>query len=560
MNFGLGDDEKKALSSIYEIDPLVIKQIEERREKTSAAENTIKNILETAPTAPPPPSLAEDPTDQILNNANYDYELKDRQLESLLDSLSLLDVSIDKTDEVIQKLDNKALLLIKEINDAINSVKKAYNNEINIGCKSDLTWKYLGSSTRYNPITMLNEVFTFYKVVKDSSYKITTPYYGIKYYRKPINRDYGFTIVSEVRGSISAGSSTLGIVSIGGTVGIKTGDEVTDNLVAPQAFLIGNLPTVVGFGTTNIVGLTTTISGNVSLGSSIIAHTGIGTTGDIYVGNYVINDDVFDSDTKVVGFGTTTSTIEYSDGTSIITSTVIVNSIILDKNSIGFGTNIEIGFGTFATYPSVKLSQSSNLTLENELFTFIRQELDLTANFNYTSNPIDPITIGIIDNSTVGVGHKALLVNNGSSSKTTQWRQVANEPEPSVGANSAVYYDGDEQWPYAFGYAEEGERYVFDGFTSPGYTSVSPTGIGTSVCVSYAASITTAETNLQTIINKNLPVIQKYISAASVLRKFRDRDELTAWGYLQSASHTRGEMDSLGTDIKTLNSIDFKSL
>jgi hypothetical protein len=560
MNFGLSDGERKQLNSIYEIDPSVLKNIEERRQKATAAENTIKNILETAPTAPPLPSPADDQTDVILNNANYNYELKNRQLESLLDSLSLLDVSIDKTDEVIQKLDKKSLPLIQEINDAINLVKNRYDSQINVGCKSNLIWRYLGSSTRYNPITMLEEVFTYYKVVKDSSDRITTPYYGIKYYRKPVNRDYGFTIVSEVQGSISAGSSTLGIVSIGGTIGIKTGDEVTDNLVSPQAFLIGNLPTVVGFGTTNIIGLTTTVSGNVSLGSSIIALTGIGTTGDIYIGNYVINDTVFDADTKVVGFNTTTSTITYSDGVSTLTATVIVDSIILDKNSIGIGTNIEIGFGTYSTYPSVELSESSNLTLDNELFTFIRQDLDLTTNFNYTSNPIDPITIGIIDNSTVGVGHKANVVNNGSSSKTTQWRQITNDPEPSVGAGSAVYYDGDEEWPYAFGYAEEGERYVFDEFTSPSYTSVSPTGIGTSVCVSYAASITAAETNLQNIINRNLPVIQKYVSAASVLRKFRDKDEMTAWGYLQSASHARGEMDSLNTDIETLKDIDFKSL
>ena len=43
-------------------------------------------------------------TIQIVNNANYDIKLKNSQLKTVLNLLSLLDVSIDKVDEIIRKI------------------------------------------------------------------------------------------------------------------------------------------------------------------------------------------------------------------------------------------------------------------------------------------------------------------------------------------------------------------------------------------------------------------------------------------------------------------------
>jgi hypothetical protein len=552
------------INSNYQIDPSVFRDIETRRQNSEGAANSIKTILENSPSPPPTLENSNSTTDQIINNINYKYTLNDRQLKSILDLLSLTDVSIDNISKVIQNLDSKTVDLINELNGAINAVTTAYAARITIGCRSDLIWNNIGISTGKSQLTGAAVTFSNYTVIKNPSQKVTTNYYGLKYYQKPSNREYGFNIISEVSGSIAAGSQTLAVVGTGSTSGIQIGDEITDNLNTPIAFNIGNLPKVVGFGSTSILGITTSIYGSVSLGSTIIATSGIGSTGNISIGNYVSNIDVYTADTQVVGFGTTVVIINYNNNGISSTTNVIVPSVILNKVSISSITNGNFGFSTYTEYQALRLSAPSNLNINDEIFTVIRNTEDISQNFNYTNNPLDPITIGIMDKSRVGTGHEIEVINNGNTSGPYQWRQILDNPEPLVGASSTFHYIGISSWPYdaVNGYAEEGEVYKFTESTNPTYTSTSPTGLSTNgaICNSYTQNITIAETNLQTIINNNLPEIQRLISTVLPLRKQRDTDELQAWAYLQSASYLRGEINNLKSDINSLSSFDYNSL
>lgn len=544
------------INSNNQIDPSVFREIEQRRQNSEASTSSIKDILQNAPSAPPLPKKTDSTTDQIINNSNYEYTLKVRELDSILDLLSLSDASIDKTSELITKIDSKALVLVNEINDAINAVNAAYQARISIGCRSNLIWSDLGISTAYDALTGTAVTYSNYQVIKDPSQKVITNYYGIKYYQKPSNRDYGFNIISEFEGSILVGSQNLAVIGTGSTLGIQIGDEITDNLNTPIAFNIGSLPKVVGFGVTSLLGITTSISGNVSLGSSVIAYTGVGSTGNISIGNYVSNIDVFDSDTQVVGFGTTV--------TKIMSTNVVVPSIKVSKVSISSVTNSSFGFSTYTEYQAINLSEPSNITIDGGVFTVIRNTEDITQNFSYTDSPLDPVTIGIIDTQRIGSGNEIGIVNNGESPGPSQWRKILNDPEPSIGAGTTTHYVGISSWPYDIlvGYATEGHIYNFAEYAAPAYTSISPTGLSTNgaTCNSYTTNITTAESNLQNIIDTNLPEIQRLISASLPLRKYKDGNELKAWSYLQSASYLRSEMSNIQSDINSLESFDYNSL
>ena len=563
MKIKLDKSIEDTIDSNYKIAPSVFREIEQRRQSAEIAQNSISTILNDAPTKPSDPEKSSSITTQLINDANYQYKLNENQLKSVLDLLSLLDVSIDKIDDIIKKLDIKALPLIDEINVAIKNVELAYNKVIESGCKSNLIWSRIPNTSWYDAITG-SKTISNYEVIKDPAQRELLKYYGIKYYQKPLNRDYGYTIISEFDASILVGSYNLAVLGAGGTIGIQTGDEITDNINSPEAFNIGSLPTVVGFGTTNILGITTTIVGNISIGSSTISYTGIGSTENILIGNYVINPDVFTSDTQVIGFNTTTTIITYTDigSSTSITTSIVVPGIALSKVSIGSITNGSIGFGTYSEYESIILSNPSNLTIDNQLFTAIRKDADITTNFNYTNTPIDPIMVGIINYQRVGIGHKAQLVNNEYNPGPAKWREVLGKPEPKIGAGTLTYYTGVQSWPYnpVIGYASEDTIYSFSGVGTPSYTSISPTGISSSTCVSYASSIIAVEDELQRIINKNVPQIEKFITASLPLRSSRDGEESKAWSYLQSASYLRSKMNELQSNIDALKSFDYNSL
>lgn len=553
-----------AIDSNYQIEPSVFREIEQRRQSSEAAQNSTTNTLQDAPTKPVPPEKSSNASTQIINDANYDIKLDNTQLKVILDSLLLLDVSIDKIDEVIKKLDVKALPLIDEINTAVKKLEQAHSKIIESGCKSNLIWSFIGSTSWIDQITLGQQSASTYEVVKDPTQIEFLRYYGIRYYQKPSNRDYGFNIISEFNGSILVGSHNLTVLAIGATTGLTIGDEITDNLSSPEAFNVGSLPTIVGFGVTSILGITTTIRGNVTLGSNTIEYVGIGLTENILIGDYVVNIDLFESDTQVIGFGTTTTIITYNDiGTSTFISTsIVVPGVILNKVSIGSKTNSYFNFGSYIEYNSINLSSPSNVTLNNHLFTAIRKTEDIATNFDYTNSPIDPITVGIINNQRIGLGNKTQLVNNQSNPGPAQWRQVLGESEPNVGAGTTSYYTGQELWPYnvLVGYALEGTIHNFSGIAIPSYTSISPTGVSNSTCTSYMLAITAAENNLQNIINKNVPQIETLISASIPLRKSRDKYESQAWAYLQSASYLRSETSNLQPDIDSLNNFDYNSL
>ena len=218
---------------------------------------------------------------------------------AILRMLALKDIKIDAIDEMIVNIDKAIPGLLKNINDNVLPVRQAYDARINNGCRSDITWEIQQVTEDDDGAEVV-----VYEVVKNNT-RNQVNYYGQKYYRKPSNRDYGANIITEITGNVKqepgSGISTVAVISVGGTEGIKVGDIVTDNLDFPEIFPIGGLPRVTGFGTTTVLGITTTIQGNIGVGSDFFVAVGAGSTLAVAVGAAVSMFNVLPEGTTVIG-------------------------------------------------------------------------------------------------------------------------------------------------------------------------------------------------------------------------------------------------------------------
>jgi len=522
------------------------------------------------------------------------------EVQMIKDQLTLMDVRIDRYDTIIGNIDKQIIPLINEINVAIASVKTAYDNRITAKCKNNLYWE-LTSTQSYSGRFSVQEII--YTCKKNPSVGINSGYYGAKYYRRPQNQDYGSNIVREFLGTIGSGSTVLSVFGIIGTQNISVGDNIVDNIDSPVIFSSANLPTIVGFGTTSIAGVTTDFGGSVSSGSTIIANVGVGSTVGINTGDSITLSGILTTATTVVGFGTTTITVNNvwnsSTGTFITTSAT-AKSLIISLPAVGTGTGT-FKVGALVTYPTLILNTSAQIAGNNTNFTNIRTTQTDSTTFDYSNNPIDPVTIGIMDSGTIGLGHKLVRVNNGSPIGPFQWQEVMTSefasksdsqlndsekylrttyPEPSCGASYAQYYPGDTSWPtissYGYNisgtrtsssssYAQEGDTVVVGfGLTIPfdiGTTSTKPPGAASnSDCTNiYDAAITAAEASRNTIIAKNLPIIDSLINASSPLRDMRNTMESRAFAMLQGRVYGDTEVNKLKANVKILQTTDYRS-
>ena len=545
-------------------------------------------------------------TAKIIADQQKEIDRKLAEVEMIKDQLTIMDVKIDRFDVLIQNIDREIIPLAEEINVAIGSVKTAYDARITDGCKSDLYWELIGTK-EYDWFGFgVRQYDLIYQCNKNPNVRIDYGKYGAKYYRKPQNQDYGANIVKEFLGTISIGSTSLAILSNDGTSELQVGDTITDNVDNPTVFSSANLPSIVGFGTTAIVGSSTQFSGTISFGSTIIASTGIGTTGNINIGDTISLSSVLAFNTKVAGIGTTTATQTVWNPNyggagvgSMISTSVSVSSLIVSVAAIGSTTNGTFAVGILSTFPSVILSGGSIKEATNTNFTDIRTTQTEATTFDYSNNPIDPVTVGIMGNDTLGLGHKLVRVYDTSLVGPFQWKEVMtssfadkteaqlNEderylrstyPEPACGAGYARYYPGNISWPVkitydynttgypaittSISYAQEGDTFVV------GFGSTTPFGIGTtntssnnptfSGCSGYQTAIDNAETSRDTIINRNTPKIDSLIASSSALRSIRDKMEGQAFAVLQGRVYGDVEINKLKAELAALRAVDLK--
>lgn len=523
---------------------------------------------------------------EIINDLQEELQNKRNQREALLSQLTLLDARIDKYDTLIANIDRKCLELIDIINPKILAVKQAYDARISANCRSDLFWKFVSESTTFSLKVGGYSSYTTYVVAKNPDVYSYVPYRGLKYYQKPSNRDYGSNLIASFDGKVSSGSTVITILDQSSTIQSvsQVGDTVTDNLDNPIVFSETNLPKIVGFGITEQVGFVTTLVGGISTGSTIFAHHGAGIS-SVGISTGMFFELVGIVTSTIVGFGTTTFPIIYLDEFGEYeTSEVECNSLILDSSASEGVLEETFTVGILTSYPAMFISTSAVFSTSNSVFSIIRQG-DIDTNFDYTQSPLEPLNIGTINSSSVGVGHSISLDVSGNPNQSSTWspsssyydtfNQVQVNPEPLIGGGRAEYYVGNLSWPVLnkfstglFGFefltsniAPEGTT-VTIGSTYSGnilgtvssYPGVDPNG---ATCVQLQQNIDNALNDLTNILNQYESQITPLLNSTKALREDRSRKELQGWSILQALGSITEELKRLEVDLDSLNNIDF---
>ena len=501
---------------------------------------------------------------------------KTKQREQILDLLSLKDVLIDEMDALIINIDSNLPPLFDEINDEINKVKEAYDARINAGCRSALYWRDDGVIQEYGNNNPKRRQWT---VALNPSTRVDLNgtgygYHSLKYYQYPRNRDYGSSLIAQFEGNIVGSGFTLAVTTKKLELSdikpdytrIKVGDEITDALVRPEVFQTGNLPSVVSIGTTDTLsGVTTSIVGTVSVGSTILFNLGIGNVAGTPVGSGIGLTTILHPDTTIYGHGTASHTFGQVNDVGVTTQvTENTPTIILTRPAIGTATTERFSVGIKTTVTALTLSTSASIDAYNQEFYAIRTGTDPDESFNVTTNPLDPVSVGNINSSNLGIGHSVVYVN-ASSKYTTyptgpfQWREIFQDPEPIQGGSAAIYSNGNQSWPCSKNPDGDPISYPAEGTIrispyQPATTDETPANPPptTGACNALTAAITAAEAARDVVIAKNEPIIKGYVAQTRALRAIRDDQEIEAWGLLQSAAYMRQEVERLTAHLSDL--------
>lgn len=513
------------------------------------------------------------------------------QVDQLEELLAIKDAILDEYDELIEKCDKKNYPMIPEINTKIKAVADAYKARISAGCLSDLTWVLKEESTMYSKAYMGEQTTQTWSVEKDPAQRVQLNRYGLKYYRYPKDRDYGSNVTAEIdNANIDQFTTTLVIFdqddqyNLDGTSNIlknvKNGDFVTDNLDEPQIFITGNLPTVIGVGTTSYPGIRSDFTGFcTSVDNKIYSDGVLGSVLDYaQVGDFIYdfsgNGLLPANGVKILGIGTVDVPLNLDGNTnSEVTSKVAT----IDGTVNGTATDVTFTVGIVSTYQAAFLSTGPQVAGVQSSFTFVRNEGG-DVEFDSAANPIDPVKVGTIQGSSdYGKGHKLERQNNGDPEGTQTWREVQQEPEPAVGSSFEEYWVGAESWPQwqsSNGTTRGPAVYVTEGFTVvvsaggtqlpglPSMTSIAPPSPNpsNSECNNLDAAITAAESEMSSIISTNTPKIDYLLKGSKTLRDLRAEDQTQAWSYLQGIGYQNSKSKENNSNADEIGDFNWSEL
>ena len=524
--------------------------------------------------------------DKIKKDLKDLIDSKSKQRLEILDLLTLKDVIIDQMDELIIKIDENLPSLFDEINVEVDKVKAAYDARITAGCRSALSWRLDGI------VDYGDDDASQYTCVKNPATRIDFGYHALKYYQYPRNRDYGSSLIAQFDGNIVGQGLTIAVTTGVVTLDegeplfpetttpeykrIEVGDEIVDALVRPLVFQSGDLPSVVSIGFTDTLsGVTTSVVGSVGVGGTILFNMGIGNSDATPVGSGIGLTGVLHPDTTVVGHGTASHTFAKHGGVGnggnvglVTVVTAVVPTIILNRQALGTASTERFSVGIKTNVTALTLSTSAGMSVHDGNFYAIRTGVEPDENFVVTQNPLDPVAVGVINSSNLGIGHSAVYVNASSPYTAMppgpfQWREVLQEPEPDAGGGAAVYSSGNQSWPCEIdmdgdvdAYVEEGDIIITPYGPPTTSDSPGPEVPGNSACDALDAAITAAEAERDVVIARIEPIIKGYVAQTRALRAIRDDHEVEAFGLLQGAAYMRQEVERLTSMLSDLEGQD----
>jgi len=391
-------------------------------------------------------------------------------------------------DDIIVSLDREILEEVNKVNQKIVDVSKAYQDRINVGCRTDVFWRRTGVAGTISTLvaTQLSlvgyagtlpdvEYFNgvgFVTYTNSSTFGFSTESaYGIKYYDEPITKDVGDTFITSFIGIISSGSNLLTVISPVGsstTTGISTGQLV----IASKSNVLPSSSNIIGIGTT-------------TLSQSVL---GIGTTIPVTV---------------------------------LTLDTTAINSALAPESD-----------GSYISF--------TVLTSTTE-FTYDDYEIQ------FEKNPYSPQTIGIMTSSTIGIGVSIKYDNSGNIPNTVSWdpgtidEENPDTFEPSVG--SGVYYlkVGFSSYPVTL----SGQRVSVGFVTTVNSIQLNSILSNTTSCPTQETNLTNAISALNSAkanISSGINTIYYKIDVSNTFRDQRKELQSEIWGLGQQISAYRADI------------------
>jgi hypothetical protein len=391
-------------------------------------------------------------------------------------------------DDIIKSLDVDIFNEVQSVNSKIVDVYNAYEDRINVGCRTDVFWRKTGTAgTTYTLVatqlslagyagTLPNvEYFNGVGFVTYNNYDTfgfsTESAYGVKYYNEPITEDLENTFVTSFIGTISNGSNKLIALSVVGsssTIGITTGQLVISSKT-------GVLPS-----SSNIVGIGTT-----TLSQSIL---GISTESPVTV---LILDTI----------ATGTASAPESDGSYV------------------------------------------NFTVLTSTTQFTYDDYDFLSD----KDPRIPQTIGIMTTGDIGIGVSIKYDNSGYLSNPIAWNpdsideEDPNTFEPDVGAGTYYLKVGFSSYPVTL----SGQRVAVGFVTTVNASQFSGILSSTSACPTQETNLTNAINTLNTAktnITSGISTLNYKIDVANTFREQRKEYQSEIWGLRQQIASYRADI------------------
>ncbi len=424
--------------------------------------------------------------DDLRTKLDQSYTSIDDSSERIIE----LDGQKGAYDDIIISLDNDIISDVESVNEKITNVYDAYQDRINVGCRTDVFWRLTGTAgTTFTMVATQLSLAGYAGTLPNVSYFDGTGFivydnydtfgyatenaYGIKYYDEPVTKDIGDTFVSSFIGTIASGSNKLTVLSVVGsssTVGVNTGQLVTSS-----------------------------------------------------------KENVLPSSSNIIGIGTTA----LSQSVLGISTGSVVTILTLDATATGIASAPESD-GSYVTFTVL-----SSVTE----FGFDDYEIQ------FEKDPYSPQTIGIVTTGTIGIGVSIKYDNSGDNPNTISWdpgyveEENPDTSEPSVGSGIYYFTVGFSSYPISL----SGQRVPVGFVTTVNATQFSGITSVSASCPTQETALTNAIASLNTAksdISAGISTLNYKIDVANTFREQRKQIQSEIWGLGQEIAAYRSDIIS----------------
>lgn len=475
-------------------------------------------------------------TDRVLDISKV-VDTKIQQQEDTIEyakqNIVILDESREPYYGALKNIDTSLYRNIEEINNTLVAVTSAYQQRINVGCRTDLFWvqtgytpgtagggggggggtpatysyqcisiNYVGYSTLHTlPSTVGLGTTTGVPIPTNYGYEPDN-LHGLKVYNDPYMEDLLSTYVGSGIGTIGAGSTALYIMQPIETKGI-------------QGLEVGQI---------------------VQSSKPLMFPSNVNT---------------------IVAIGTTTRNLSTIPNSGVTTNSSTINVLYLEDPAVLSAKNPEDD-NTYVT------------------FTVLIDPDDIPDDYaiNHGTSPYTPQTVNMMGVNSIGAGSSIVYINNGDPNVSTQWNPFLNgfqDPDdlrpgeivtpPAVGAGKTYYRVGFSSRPavYAFGsfdhYAVEGESITTENNFGEALSPIQYQPISIA-CTAQETALTNAITvrnNKESEFSSGISTFNSLLNLTNAIREDLSEINLRIWAYrmqIGEAQKNRVKYNSFSSTIK----------